>query len=124
MPELRTRQTSLRHQAQALDAQLTDREVYLKLAENLEDFLATLRKSATTAATADRQRVIRLLVREVLISPGKIVIRHSIPTQADASAPVPASTDSDADPEPAPGSHLRWRSPVPADLQRRHVGAR
>jgi len=53
MPELRARQTSLRHQAQALDAQLTDREVYLKLAENLEDFLATLRRSATTAATAD-----------------------------------------------------------------------
>ena len=110
MPELRTRQTSLRHQAQALDAQLTDREIYLKLAENLEDFLATLRKSATTAAAGDRQRVMRLLVREVLVSPGKIVIRHSIPTRADASAPVPASTDSDADAEPAPGSHLRWRS--------------
>ena len=110
MPELRTRETSLRHQVQALDAQLTDREVYLKLAENLEGFLATLRKSATTAAAGDRQRVMRLLVKEVLVSPGKIVIRHSIPTRADASAPVPASTDSDADAEPAPGSHLRWRS--------------
>ncbi len=114
MPELRTRQTSLRHQAQALDAQLTDREAYLKLAENLDDFLATLRKSATTATAGDRQRVMRLLVREVLVSPGKIVIRHSIPTRADASAPVPASTDSDADAEPAPGSHLRWRSQHPA----------
>ena len=36
MPDLRARETSLRHQAQALDAQLADREVYLKLAENLE----------------------------------------------------------------------------------------
>jgi hypothetical protein len=53
---------------------------------------------------------VRLLVREVLVAPGKIVIRHSIPTRADGSAPGPASTDSDADAEPAPGSHLRWRS--------------
>ena len=110
MPELRTRQASLRHQIQALDAQLADREIYLKLAENLEGFLATLRKSAVTAAVEDRQRVVRLLVKEVLVAPGKIVIRHSIPTRADGSAPGPASTDSDADAEPAPGSHLRWRS--------------
>ena len=109
-PELRARETSLRHQIQALDAQLADREVYLKLAENLEDFLATLRTSAATASAGDRQRVVRLLVKEILVSPGKIVIRHSIPTRGDASAPVPASTDSDADAEPAPGSHLRWRS--------------
>jgi site-specific DNA recombinase len=110
MPELRTRETSLRHQAQALDAQIADREVYLKLAENLEGFLATLRKSAVTAAVEDRQRVLRLLVKEVLISPGKIVIRHSIPTRGDTTAPAPASTDSDDDAEPAPSSHLRWRS--------------
>ena len=118
MPELRTRQASLRHQIQALDAQLADREIYLKLAENLEGFLATLRKSAVTAAVEDRQRVVRLLVKEVLVAPGKIVIRHSIPTRADGSAPGPASTDSDADAEPAPGSHLRWRSHQSLDVQR------
>jgi site-specific DNA recombinase len=81
MPDLRARETSLRHQAQTLDAQLADREVYLKLAENLEGFLATLRKSAVTATVEDRQHVVRLLVKEVLVGPGKIVIRHSIPTQ-------------------------------------------
>jgi site-specific DNA recombinase len=110
MPELRARQASLRHQARALDAQLTDRETYLKLAENLQDFLTTLRTSAATATTTDRQRVTRLLVKEVLISPGKITIRHSIPTRTDATAPIPAATDSDTDSEPAPSSHLRWRS--------------
>jgi len=110
MPELRARQTSLRHQAQALDAQLADREVYLKLADNLEGFLAALRKSAATATVQDRQRVLRLLVKEVLAGPGKIVIRHSIPAPGDTPAPTTVSTDSDDDAEPAPGSHLRWRS--------------
>jgi hypothetical protein len=60
---------------------------------------------------------VRLLVKEVLVSPGKIVIRHSIPTRGDAPAPLPASTDSDADAEPAPGSHLRWRSHLTVALQ-------
>jgi site-specific DNA recombinase len=110
MPDLRARQASLRHQAQALDAQLADREVYLKLADDLEGFLATLRKSAVTATAGDRQRVLRLLVKEVLVGPGKIVIRHSIPARGDTPAPATVSTDSDDDAEPAPGSHLRWRS--------------
>jgi site-specific DNA recombinase len=110
MPDLRARQTSLSHQAQALDAQLADREVYLKLADNLEGFLATLRKTAATATVEDRQRVLRLLVKEVLVGPGKIVIRHSIPARDDTPASATVSTDSDDDAEPAPGSHLRWRS--------------
>ena len=110
MPDLRARQTSLSHQAQALDAQLADREVYLKLAGNLEDFLATLRKTAATATVEDRQRVLRLLVKEVLVGPGKIVIRHSIPARGDTPASSTISTDSDDDAGPAPGSHLRWRS--------------
>jgi Phage integrase family/Recombinase zinc beta ribbon domain len=113
MPDLRARETSLRHQAQALDDQLADREVYLKLAENLESFLATLRKSAATATAEDRQRVVRLLVKEILVGPGKIVIRHSIPTRGDTPAPAPLSTDSDDDAEPVPSSHLRWRSHDP-----------
>jgi site-specific DNA recombinase len=113
MPDLRARQASLRHQAQALDAQLADREVYLKLADNLEGFLTTLRKSAGTATIQDRQRVLRLVVKEVLIGPGKIVIRHSIPTRGDTPTPATVSTDSDDDTEPAPSSHLRWRSPQP-----------
>lgn len=49
MPELRARETSLRHQIDALDSQLADREVYLKLADNLENFLTGLRSKAATA---------------------------------------------------------------------------
>ena len=122
MPDLRARETSLRHQAQALDAQLADREVYLKLAQNLERFLAALRKSAVSATVEDRQRVVRLLVKEVLVGPGKIVIRHSIPTRGDTPAPASVSTDSDDDAEPAPSSHLRWRSHGSAVRERDREG--
>ena len=51
MPDLRARETNLRGQIAALDTQLADRDAYLKLADDLEGFLAQLRGNATTATT-------------------------------------------------------------------------
>jgi hypothetical protein len=81
MPHLRAREASLRSQLDALDARAADRDAYLKLADDLEGFLARLRGSATTASTDDRRRVLRLLVKDVLIGPEKITIRHRIPVR-------------------------------------------
>ena len=53
MPALRARETNLRGQLDAIDAQLADREAYLKLADDLEGFLTQLRGNAATA-TIDR----------------------------------------------------------------------
>ena len=84
MPDLRAREQNLRGQLGALDAQAADRDAYLKLADNLEGFLARLRGSAGTATTDDRRRVLRLLVKDVLIGPEKITIRHRIPVREPA----------------------------------------
>ena len=79
MPDLRARETNLRNQIQALDAQLADREAYLTLAADLEGFLTQLHTKADIATVEERQRVLRLLVKDVLIGPDKITIRHRIP---------------------------------------------
>jgi site-specific DNA recombinase len=42
MPDLRTRETGLHHQIDAIDTQLADRELYLKLADDLQGFLTQL----------------------------------------------------------------------------------
>jgi site-specific DNA recombinase len=124
MPELRTRETSVRHQLDAVDAQLADREVYLRLADNLEDFLTGLRNKAATATVADRQRVLRLLVKDVLVSPNKITIRHSIPVRHNASDETGDNVKADSEGETRRDCQLRWRSPVPVVGQHRVVGAR
>ena len=90
MPELKKKESTLRAQLQSLDAQEVDREVYLALAENLEGFLARLRDAAKSTTTKDRQRILRLLVKEVLIGSDRILIRHSIPAALVATAPVAA----------------------------------
>jgi site-specific DNA recombinase len=104
MPDLRARQTSLQASIDALEAQLLDRETYLKLAEGLENFLARLRETAGTATVQDRQKVLRSVVREVLVGPERVVVRHSIPVRDH--------------PFLTPGYPLRWGSHLTVARQR------
>ena len=108
MPHLRARETSLRAQIDALDTQLADRDAYLKLADDLEGFLAQLKGSAATAAVPERQRVLRLLVKDVLVGPEKITIRHRIPARTRTATGRQPSEQADTEGDHAPGYPLRW----------------
>jgi site-specific DNA recombinase len=79
MPALRQRETTVQAQLAALEAELLDADTYVALAENLEGFLAKLHDAAQSLGVADRQRVVRLVVKEVQVGPDAIVIKHSIP---------------------------------------------
>jgi site-specific DNA recombinase len=121
MPHLRAREASLRGQIDALDAQAADRDAYLKLADDIEGFLSRLRGSADTASTEERQRVLRLLVKDILIAPETITIRHRIPARGNGSAPRQDATETDTEGDHRPGYPLRCgrgisrdREPVPA----------
>src|SRR5229473_1970082 len=91
MPELRRREYATRAELQSIAEQTTDRAAYLRLAETLTAFLARLRSSAETLDIIERQRVVRLLVKEILVSDDRIVIRHSIPLPTGPSGSHDAS---------------------------------
>ena len=93
MPPLRQREQTLRAELQAIADQAHDRDTFLHLAETLTAFLARLRSAADTLDVIERQRIVRLVVKEVLIGDDSIVIRHSIPV---------ASTPSSSGGPPAP----------------------
>ena len=96
MPDLRARETNLRNQISALDTQHADREHYLTLATDVQAFLATLHHRADTATIEDRQRVLRLVVKDVLIGPENITVRHRIPVvHRTAHEPETADTEGD-----------------------------
>ncbi len=118
MPHLRARQANLQGQLDALDAQAADRDAYLKLADDLEGFLAQLRGNAATATVEDRQKVLRLLVKDVLIGPEKITIRHRIPTRTSGSGARQRDPVSDTEGDHRPGYPLRWRGDFTRPLQR------
>jgi site-specific DNA recombinase len=79
MPVLRRRQQSIDAELQAITHQTNDRAAFLRLAETLTAFLARLRTAAETLSVVERQRIVRLLVKEVLVGEDTITIRHSIP---------------------------------------------
>ena len=114
-PSLRKRHGALQAQVDALDTELADTETYLKLADSLEGFLGRLADGLDRLTLADQQRVLRLVIREVLIGgdEDKITIRHSIPTPNDGGSG-----------DRSPGCQLRGSSPVAAALEHRAGRAR
>ena len=62
MPDLRGREQACLAELQAIEDQSKEREICLRLAESVTDFLGRLRSSAQTLDVGERQRVLRLLV--------------------------------------------------------------
>jgi site-specific DNA recombinase len=123
MPDLRARETNLRGQLDALDTQLADQEAYLKLADDLEGFLTQLRASTSGASVPERQRVLRLLVKDVLVGPEKITIRHRIPIRERTSHSNHEHQTPDTEGDQSASCPLRWGRVHAVDVQRGPVGA-
>src|SRR5689334_13907614 len=85
MPVLRQRQQALSTELQAIAHQTKDRAAFLRLAETLTAFLARLHSAAETLNVMERQKMVRLLVKDVLVGEDTITIRHSIPIPSGPS---------------------------------------
>jgi site-specific DNA recombinase len=93
LAQLRQRMPELRKQAQAVESELeslkmaaVDQAKYLQLADSLGAFRSKLRLRAETLDIRERQQILRLIVREVLVGADTITIRHSIPVPTSGSA--------------------------------------
>ena len=78
---LRQREQTLRAELQAIVGLVSDRAAFLRLAETLTAFLTRLRSAAETLNVTERQRIVRLVVKDILVGDNTITItiRHSIP---------------------------------------------
>ena len=104
LPELRQRLPQLRKQMQAVGSELQSLEMaavddarYLQLAESLATFRSKLRSRAETLEVRERQRILRLVIKEVLVGSDTITLCHSIPVNPTGSgtngpsAPTPGT---------------------------------
>jgi site-specific DNA recombinase len=119
LPQLRQRMPGLRKQAQAVESEVqslemaaADQAKYLQLAECLAGFRSKLRLRAETLDIRERQQVLRLLVKEVLVGANSITIRHSIPVPQTGPQPngAPRPPLSPSGGLPPPGYLLRTGS--------------
>ena len=101
MPELRQQDQAIKSELQSLETVAGDQAKYLRLVETLADFHARLQARAETLDVSERQKILRLLVKEVLVGRETITIRHSI--RMPNSAPDPSGTPRPPHaPEPPP----------------------
>jgi site-specific DNA recombinase len=87
MPELQKQSRAIAAELHALELATVDDARYLQLAETLSGFRANLRVRAETLDVHERQQILRLVVKEVLVDGDTITLRHSIPIRpTDAGA--------------------------------------
>ncbi|MGH8601952.1 MAG: recombinase family protein [Gammaproteobacteria bacterium] len=92
IPALRQREHAVHAELRALNTQTADRAAYLRLAETLTAFLDRLRSHAQTLEIGERQKIMKLLVKEVIVDKDTITIKHSIPTHPAPSGDNPRSS--------------------------------
>ena len=106
MPELQKREQTLQSELHALETAAVDQQNYLRIADSLEAFLSQLRTRAGTLQVTDRQKIIRLLVKEILVDQDSITIRHSIPMAGAAPISEPLNSNKKPGYLLRSGSHL------------------
>src|SRR5579864_7725723 len=117
MPELRKQQRAIEAELQSLEMTAVDPTRNLRLVESLAEFRTRLRSRGNVLEVAERQRVVRLLVREILVDRDNITIRHSIPMPASSPDSNHGVRPSHEPPEPntGPSYLLRSNSQVAAE---------
>ena len=79
LSDLRKKQQSVQAELQQIESQKHDDDLYLKLANTVTDFLSKLQSSANTLNIAGRQKIVQLLIKEILVDDDTITLRHVIP---------------------------------------------
>ena len=79
LPELNKKSQAVESELRSLETAAMDQTRYLQLAESLEGFRTKLRVRAKTLDVGERQQILRLLVKEILVDANSLTIRHSIP---------------------------------------------
>jgi len=113
MPELRKQQQAVKAEQQSLQAASTDQAHCLWLGATLTGFCAQLRLRADTLEISAQQKILRLLVKEILVGKDTLTIRHSIPIPNAGPDPLSMPRPPHAPPQPPvppPSSHYLLRS--------------
>jgi site-specific DNA recombinase len=119
MPELRKQQQAVQAELQSLETATADHVHCLRLMETLTDFSAQLRLRADTLEVTERQKIVRLLVKEILVGRDTLTLRHSIRipnAEPDPSGMPRQPHPPQPPPTPQPGPRYLLRSGRPVAL--------
>lgn len=78
-PELRRRQAAIEKELQGVALQALEKSRLTQLNASIENFLAALRQSAKQLEVIERQKVVRLVIKQIVVNGDALIIQHSIP---------------------------------------------
>jgi site-specific DNA recombinase len=86
LPNLRKQEQAVASELRSLDLASHDQSRFLQLAETLSEFRGKLRARAGTLDIIERQKILRLVVQEIVVGSNTIRICHSIPVNDSRGA--------------------------------------
>jgi site-specific DNA recombinase len=87
-PELRRRQAAIEKELEGVALQALEKSRLTQLHASMENFLAALRQSAKNLEVVERQKVVRLVIKQIVVNGDALTIQHSIPiSQSNESQP-------------------------------------
>jgi site-specific DNA recombinase len=94
MPELRRQQQTVQKELEGARWKALVEEKHGQLEQSLEGFLGRLRQSAQNLSVIERQRVLRLLIKDIVVEvDNRITIRHCLPLMGGVRNASQAKTD-------------------------------
>jgi site-specific DNA recombinase len=92
-PALKKKIAALQSERQTLSGRLLDEQRWIEVNQSLNTFVSRLNQAAQTLSTAERQKIVRLLVKQIDVGKETVTIHHSIPIeQQPKAAPSDASS--------------------------------
>ena len=78
-PELRRKQAAIEKELEGVALQALEKTRLTQLNASIENFLAALQQSAKTLEIVERQKIVRLVIKQIIVNGDTLTIHHSIP---------------------------------------------
>jgi len=83
IPELRKRENAKQKELEKLQLQTTEQERFSGFKNNIESFMQKLKESTNNLTIEQKQNILRMIVKEIIIGENEIKIKHSIPVDIE-----------------------------------------
>jgi site-specific DNA recombinase len=90
-PELRRRQAAVEKELQGVALQALEHRRLVQLTASMESFLAALQRSAKSLEVTERQKIVRLVIKQIIVQADTLTIEHSIPVSRGQEGPPSTS---------------------------------
>ena len=109
-PEIKKKLGALEQEQQNLKVRAVEDKRWIEVSNSMETFLGRLNETAQTMTPVERQKLLRLLVKQITVGKDLITVHHSIPTGATrGSAELTSYPLCTRGPEPVAGQHIAGR---------------